>query len=63
MLSAQHMEQVQHGACQAVVYTVRGNAVVDGMGYRITGQAVLDIATRAFLDVDCRLEPVGAVTL
>lgn len=63
VLSAQHVEQVQRGACLAVVYAVRGNAVVDGMGYRVTGQAVLDTATRAFLDVDCRLESVGAVTL
>jgi hypothetical protein len=62
-LSAQELQQVQRGVAPAVVYAVRGNAVVDGMGYRITGQAVLDIATRAFFDVDCRLESVGAVTL
>jgi hypothetical protein len=64
MLSAQHLEQKQSGVRQVVVYAVNGNAVVDNKnGYRITGQAILDTVTRAFLDVDCRIESVGTVTL
>lgn len=62
-LSAQPTQQVQRGVNTAVVYAVSGNAVVDRAGFRVVGQAVLDIATQAFLDVDCRLEPVGTVTL
>lgn len=62
-LSMQELQQERRGVSQVIVYAVSGNAVVDGMGYRISGRAALDIATRAFLDVDCRLESVGAVTL
>lgn len=61
-LSTQETQQERRGVTLAIVYALRGDAVVDGMGYRITGQAALDVVTRAFLDVDCRLEPVGAVT-
>ncbi|MCA6107942.1 hypothetical protein [Bradyrhizobium cenepequi] len=63
-LSAQCLEQRQRGPCTVVVYAVQGNAVVDNrMGYQVTGRAVLDLATRAFLDVECRLESVGTVPL
>ncbi|WP_027584629.1 hypothetical protein [Bradyrhizobium sp. Ai1a-2] len=63
-LSTQYLEQKQRGPRTVVVYAVQGNAVVDNrLGYRVTGQAVLDAATRAFLDVECRLESVGAVVL
>lgn len=62
-LSTPCFEQEQRGPCTVLVYALQGNAVVDnGMGYRVTGQAVLDGATRAFLDVKCQLEWVGPVT-
>ncbi|MGY8683194.1 hypothetical protein Q2941_36275 [Bradyrhizobium sp. UFLA05-153] len=61
-LSTQHLEQRQRGPRTVVVYAIRGNAVVDNRtGYRVSGQAVLDLATRAFLDVECRLEQVSSV--
>lgn len=61
-LSTQCLEQRQRGPRTVVVYAVQGSAVVDDRaGYRVTGQAVLDVATRAFLDVQCRLESVGPV--
>ncbi|WP_456639329.1 hypothetical protein [Bradyrhizobium sp. USDA 10063] len=63
-LSTQYLEQGQRDSRTVVVYAVGGNAVVDNrMGYQVTGQAVLDLATRAFLDVECRLESVGTVPL
>ncbi|MGY3396413.1 hypothetical protein ACVWW6_009004 [Bradyrhizobium sp. USDA 3311] len=59
-LSSQYLEQGQRGSCTVLVYTLQGNAVVDDcMGYSVTAQAVLDVATRAFLNVECRLVPVG----
>ncbi|MGY4431005.1 hypothetical protein ACVWWO_003482 [Bradyrhizobium sp. F1.13.1] len=45
-----------------IVYALLGNAVVDNrIGYQVRGQAVLDVATRAFLDIDCQLEQVAPV--
>ncbi|WP_024508459.1 hypothetical protein [Bradyrhizobium sp. ARR65] len=62
-LSAHYLEQEQRGPCTVFIYTLLGNAVVDNCkGYQVTGQAVLDVATRAFLEVECRLEVVGPVT-
>ncbi|MES5486691.1 hypothetical protein QMZ05_28395 [Bradyrhizobium sp. INPA03-11B] len=61
-LSTKYLEQGQRAFCTVLVYALHGNALVDSfMGYRVTGQAVLDVATRAFLDVECRLDPVGPV--
>lgn len=61
-LSTHCLEQEQRGPGTVVIYALRGNAVVDNRaGYRVTGQAVLDVATRAFLDVECRLEMTGPV--
>ncbi|MFG3594397.1 hypothetical protein [Bradyrhizobium sp. RDI18] len=61
-LSAHYLEQERRGPCTVLVYALQGNAVVDNrMGYRVTGQAVLDVATRAFLEVECQLEQVGPV--
>lgn len=61
-LSAQCREQRRRGPRAVVVYAVQGSAIVDDRaGYRVTGQAVLDLGTRAFLDIQCRLEPVDPV--
>ncbi len=61
-LSTHCLQQEQRGPWAVLVYALQGNAVVDNaIGYRVTGQAVLDVATRAFLDVECQLEWVGPV--
>ncbi|WP_136626327.1 hypothetical protein [Bradyrhizobium macuxiense] len=61
-LSTQYLEREQRALCTVLVYALHGNAIVDNsLGYRVTGQAVLDIATRAFLDVECRLDPAGRI--
>ena len=61
VLSARELSQESRGGRAVIVYAVLGNAVIDRAGYSISGQAVVDVATRAFLDVDCRLESVGTV--
>jgi hypothetical protein len=63
MLTAQQSSQETRNGRLVVVYGFSGNAVADHAGYRVTGQAILDVATRAFLDVSCRLAPVGAVSV
>jgi hypothetical protein len=60
-LFAQETKQEHRGPRLVLVYSVRGSVVVDRNGYAVSGQAVLDVVARAFLDVDCRLEAVGAV--
>ncbi|WOH63801.1 hypothetical protein [Bradyrhizobium sp. BWA-3-5] len=61
-LSTQYLERGQRGFCTVLVYALQGNAIVDNcMGYSVTGQALLDVASRAFLDVEFRLESVGPV--
>ncbi|MGY3133986.1 hypothetical protein ACVWZM_004668 [Bradyrhizobium sp. USDA 4501] len=60
-LSTHPVEQEQRDPCAVLVYALKGNVVVDNTGYRVTGQAVLDVATRAFLDVSCQLKRVGPV--
>ena len=61
-LFAQEMKQERRGPRAVLIYAVGGSVVVDRDGYAVSGQVVLDIVTRAFFDVDCRLEAVGAVT-
>lgn len=61
MLIAQQLSQETRDKRTVVVYGFTGNAVADRAGYRVSGQAVIDIVTRAFLDISCRLEPVGNV--
>ncbi|MCC8955309.1 hypothetical protein H8B02_18245 [Bradyrhizobium sp. Pear77] len=62
-LSTHCLGQEQRGPRAVLVYALKGSVVVDnGTGYGVTGRAVLDVATRAFLDVSCQLKHVGAVT-
>lgn len=59
-LSSQYLERRRREFGTVLVYALHGNAVVDrSRGYRVTGRAMLDVATRAFLDVECRLDAVG----
>ncbi len=61
-LSTRCPDQKQRGPRTVIVYALLGNAVVDNrIGYQVRGQAVLDVATRAFLDIDCQLEQVAPV--
>ncbi|WP_127089607.1 hypothetical protein [Aquabacter cavernae] len=54
-------EAVSHQGRAALTYDVGGEALSGRTGYRCEGRAVIDLKTRAFLDVTCRLVPVGAV--
>ncbi|MEW6122661.1 MAG: hypothetical protein AB1698_08595 [Pseudomonadota bacterium] len=54
-------ETASHRGRAALAYDVAGEAVVGRMGYRCEGRAVIDLKTRAFLDVACRLVAVGPV--
>ena len=62
-LTAKELSQQKRNDRPVVIYGFSGNAVADRSGYRVTGEAVIDVATHAFLNVSCRLEPVGAVNL
>ncbi|MEW6256046.1 MAG: hypothetical protein AB1592_08825 [Pseudomonadota bacterium] len=44
-----------------LAYAVAGDAVAAGTGYRCEGEALIDLKTRAFLAVECRLLPVGDI--
>lgn len=46
----------------AMLYVIAGEVVEGREGARCEGQAVLDLKTRAFLSVTCRLIPVGRVS-
>lgn len=54
-------EAASHQGRAALAYDVGGEAVAGRVGYRCEGRAVIDLKTRAFLDVTCRLVPVGQV--
>lgn len=62
-LSTHCLGQEQRGPRAVLVYALKGNVIIDNsMGYGVTGRAILDVATRAFLDVSCQLKQVGHVT-
>src|SRR5262245_25127184 len=61
-LTAREMSKETRNGRAQVTYAFSGNAVADRAGYRVTGEAVIDLTTRAFLNVSCRLEPVGSIT-
>ncbi|WP_128089730.1 hypothetical protein [Bradyrhizobium viridifuturi] len=63
-LSTNCLEEEQRGPFTVLVYALQGDAVVDSrIDYRVGGRAVLDVATRAFLDIECQLEQVDPVAL
>lgn len=63
VLKAQQLTQETRHDRPVVVYEINGNAVVDRAGFLIIGKATIDLATRAFFEVDCRMEPVGTVAV
>ncbi|MEP9377953.1 hypothetical protein ABLE91_14640 [Aquabacter sp. CN5-332] len=54
-------QSITHNGRAALVYVVAGEGVSGQMGYRCEGRAILDLKTRAFLDVDCQLIQMGHV--
>lgn len=55
------LETRSHKGRAALAYGVSGDAVWGRAGYRCEGEALIDLRTRAFLAVECRMIPVGAV--
>lgn len=54
-------QTLSHNGRAALRYAVGGEVVEGRAGYRCEGHAILDLKTRAFLHVECRLIPVGQV--
>ena len=53
--------ETKFGPRAALAYDVKGRATLETHGYIVSGDLVVDRATRAFLQVECRLEPLGKV--
>lgn len=51
--------QIKFGRRAALAYDLRGRATLETYGYLISGEVVIDSATRAFLKVDSELQPLG----
>lgn len=64
-LRAEAVRREAYKARDSVIYQVDGHAVIERagerLGYQLNGTAVLDVTTQAFLHVEHRLTPVGAV--
>lgn len=53
--------QVKFGLRAALAYDVKGRATLETNGYLVSGEILVDAATRAFLKVDCALQALGRV--
>lgn len=60
-LAASPQIRTKYGLRAVITYAVTGQAVIGAEGFACRGEAVLDLKTRAFLDVQCTLVPLGAV--
>lgn len=60
-LAASPQIRTKFGLRAVITYAVTGQAVIGAEGFVCRGEAVLDLKTRAFLDVQCTLSPIGAV--
>jgi hypothetical protein len=49
------------GPRAVLAYDVKGRATLETQGYLVTGDILVDRATRAFLQVECRLESLGKI--
>jgi len=58
-LTAQVVTQETRNGRPTAIYGIGGHVAVEHEGYKVAGQAVIDLATRAFLEVECRLSSVG----
>lgn len=54
-------EQTRFGIRASAAMRVSGEVAVDDYGYRLSADVVVDLATRAILACECRLESVGRV--
>lgn len=53
--------QERWGVRASATMHVAGEVAVEDQGYRVASEVVVDVATRAILSCDCRLESVGRV--
>lgn len=51
----------QWGPRAAACYDLVGRATLDRDGFAIAGRVVVDMATKAFLEVECRLTAMGRI--
>ncbi|MFG1431285.1 hypothetical protein V5F44_15580 [Xanthobacter sp. V2C-8] len=54
-------QRIAYNGRAALMYAVSGEVLEGRQGHSCEGSAVLDLKTRAFLNVDCRLVPTGRV--
>jgi hypothetical protein len=55
MLAAGQPRPVSFGPREAVRYDLEGRAILDTEGFGVAGYAIIDLKTRAFFDVGCRI--------
>ncbi|MDQ0509463.1 hypothetical protein [Ancylobacter amanitiformis] len=60
-LAARPQIRTTFGPRAVITYEVSGQAVIGSEGFMCRGEAILDLKTRALLDVQCRLSPIGAL--
>jgi len=60
-LSVAAGEQNRWGVRACATMRVSGEVAVEDQGYRVASDVLVDLATRAILSCDCRLESVGRV--
>lgn len=53
--------QVKYGPRAALAYDVKGRATLESDGYLVSGEVLIDQATRAFLKVECALQALGRI--
>lgn len=53
--------QVKYGQRAALAYDVKGRATLESDGYLVSGEVLIDQATRAFLKVECALQALGRI--
>ncbi|MHB8885010.1 MAG: hypothetical protein ACYC5H_07955 [Methylovirgula sp.] len=54
--------EIKFGPRAALAYDIKGRATLEDNGFAFTGDVVVDRATRAFLQVDSRLQALGRIT-
>ncbi|MGU3492575.1 hypothetical protein ACLBXM_00910 [Xanthobacteraceae bacterium A53D] len=58
-LAARPRERGSHLGRAVLIYDLSGQVLIGRAGHACTGTAVMDLKTRAFLDVSCGLRPMG----
>ncbi len=53
--------EIKFGPRAALAYEVKGRATLEINGFRIAGNLLVDRTTRAFLEVECKLEALGKI--